>query len=284
MSRRFCMHALTLVSLLLLGGASPGYGEPGATANSSTIEQDVAECLRLFKTGTAEDFCVALRVKLHVSPSDSAFNAMAEKVASMRKQVPATYGKPLGEVELVRKETMGESLLRLTYVERCANNLATWRFLFIRPERDWRIHSITLDKEPPFMSVTSDIDDAKARQTAQAAMDKLRTEDLKGFCTILRDDLIVKDWFDSAEEKLETVRRPFSIHLGKPLGKIEYLGKVVAGHSCVRYTFLEMWERGAVAWSLVFYRAPDNWHFRAFESTTEIDMAIPSSQGLSPDR
>jgi hypothetical protein len=56
----------------------------------------------------------------------------------LRDAMTARYGKSTGELELIRKEMIGNSLVRFTYLEKLERGPVVWRFIFYRVDGGWK--------------------------------------------------------------------------------------------------------------------------------------------------
>jgi len=61
-----------------------------------------------------------------------------EGLSSLRAKAIAVQGKPLGEVELVRTEAVGQSVVRFVYLEKCERGAHIWKFTLYRAAREWK--------------------------------------------------------------------------------------------------------------------------------------------------
>lgn len=55
-------------------------------------------------------------------------------------------GKPLGEVEWVRTDAIGPSLIRLVYLQKCSEDALVWKFTFYRVNGEWKWLDMNLDQ------------------------------------------------------------------------------------------------------------------------------------------
>ncbi len=76
----------------------------------------------------------------------SKFDALRDATLEQRKSFAARYGKVVG-FELVREEQVSDFLIRLTYVEKRANNLLRWQFTFYRATADWKLNAFKWDDD-----------------------------------------------------------------------------------------------------------------------------------------
>jgi hypothetical protein len=92
--------------------------------------------------GAFEDFR-----RWFASPADS-LSGLEVAYKSQREVATLAFGKPLGEVEFVREEFVGNSLLRLIYLEKFERNAIVWRLTYYRPNGQWFLHTLSWDDKP----------------------------------------------------------------------------------------------------------------------------------------
>ncbi len=76
-----------------------------------------------------------------IVPPDE-FDAMALNSKSQRGQFGARYGTPVG-YEFIAQKKMGDSLLRLIYVEKTERHALPWTFVFYRGPKGWVLNSFS---------------------------------------------------------------------------------------------------------------------------------------------
>jgi hypothetical protein len=81
------------------------------------------------------------------SPADS-LSSLEITYKSQREVATLAFGKPLGEVEFIREELVGRSLLRLIYLEKFERNAIVWRMTYYRPNQEWFLHTLSWDDKP----------------------------------------------------------------------------------------------------------------------------------------
>ena len=74
------------------------------------------------------------------------FDTLLQTTMTQRSTIAPRFGSSLG-YELVRSETVGDSLLRFTYIEKTERHVLRWLFRFYKPEDVWIINSLEWDDE-----------------------------------------------------------------------------------------------------------------------------------------
>ncbi|WP_018608417.1 hypothetical protein [Uliginosibacterium gangwonense] len=79
-------------------------------------------------------------MKPYVVISESEFQGSLLQSKSQRDQFGSRYGKPLG-YEFIAEKKAGESILRLTYIEKTARHALPWAFIFYKTPTGWVLNS-----------------------------------------------------------------------------------------------------------------------------------------------
>lgn len=87
-------------------------------------------------------------LKNHTPLSEAEFNSLEALAKSQRDVVIGRYGQPLGEVEFAGKEMVGESLLRLAYLEKFERHALAWRLDFYRGPKGWLLTGLSWNNNP----------------------------------------------------------------------------------------------------------------------------------------
>ncbi|HEV3384273.1 MAG TPA: hypothetical protein VG097_05625 [Gemmata sp.] len=77
-----------------------------------------------------------------VFTSDRSFAELS--LTSNYQKAIAQLGKPCGEMELVRTEAIGQSLVRFVYLEKCEGGAAVWKFSFYCAGGEWKWQDYSL--------------------------------------------------------------------------------------------------------------------------------------------
>lgn len=80
-----------------------------------------------------------------------------QKVAESRGLLRGAIGPGEDRIEFVKAQTIGDSFVRLIYLEHHVGSAVVWRFVFYRPRNEWRMINMTWDGnlEPLFQDVPS---------------------------------------------------------------------------------------------------------------------------------
>lgn len=68
---------------------------------------------------------------------------MKQTLKLQRDEFAKHQGRPIGDVELVRTETIGKSFLRLTYLDKFERHAMLWQFVFYRNADGWKLQGLT---------------------------------------------------------------------------------------------------------------------------------------------
>lgn len=68
-----------------------------------------------------------------------------QKISESRGVLRTTLGPGEDNVEFVKTQTIGSSLVRLIYLEHRAGGAVAWRFTLYRPRNEWRLIGMTWD-------------------------------------------------------------------------------------------------------------------------------------------
>jgi hypothetical protein len=78
--------------------------------------------------------------------SQGELDALLSTTVNQRATVAERFGESLGYA-FVRRETLGGSLLRLTYMELTERHALRWAFLFYKPDNTWTLNSVIWDDD-----------------------------------------------------------------------------------------------------------------------------------------
>ena len=108
----------------------------------------------LTPTGIAESFLARLG-KGEVEPAyqqlfaGSPLAAQPTQLQMLKSQTESAlsiFGKALG-FELYKQEKFGESLVRLTYVQRLERHPLVWKFWVYRPGSEWQVNAVVFNDQ-----------------------------------------------------------------------------------------------------------------------------------------
>jgi len=92
-------------------------------------------------------------MKPYVVLHESEFQSSALASQSQREQFGARYGKTVG-FEFIGQKKLGESLVRLTYIEKTEKHALPWLFYFYRTPGGWVLNSFIWNDQMPQLFVT----------------------------------------------------------------------------------------------------------------------------------
>lgn len=72
----------------------------------------------------------------HASIDWGELNALTKHVSESYRARPAGFGDPLGYV-YVKHESLGDTVLRVTFIEKFKRKPLQWEFFFYKPAQDW---------------------------------------------------------------------------------------------------------------------------------------------------
>jgi hypothetical protein len=99
----------------------------------------------LEKGGTMAAFAA---MKPYTIIPGSEFDSIALASKSQREQFGARFGKTVG-FEFIGQKKLGESLIRLTYIEKTEKHAFPWRFYFYKTPSGWALNSFLWNDQMP---------------------------------------------------------------------------------------------------------------------------------------
>ena len=87
-------------------------------------------------------------MKPYVLIPESEFQSLALASKSQRDQFGARYGKTIG-YEFIGQRKLGESLIRLTYIEKTEKHALPWMFYFYKTPSGWALNSFSWNDRMP---------------------------------------------------------------------------------------------------------------------------------------
>lgn len=94
------------------------------------------------KVGSGDLAGAFANMKAYVIVPADEFDATALNSRSQRSQYGARYGAPVG-FEFIAQKKMGDSLLRLIYIEKTERHALPWTFVFYRGPKGWVLNSFS---------------------------------------------------------------------------------------------------------------------------------------------
>jgi len=68
------------------------------------------------------------------------------KIVDQRKAIATRYGKPVG-VQFLDQKSVGDTVIRLQYLEKFENHFIRWQFYFYKPTSRWQFNSFNMDDQ-----------------------------------------------------------------------------------------------------------------------------------------
>lgn len=133
---------LFLVSLCLLGLVGLAQG---ATLRSPEEAKELAEKI-LARAAVSDPNGILLVIKPYWPFPESELEALVAQTARQRQGLEHRLGKSVG-FALVRRETLADLFLRLTYIEKLDNTGLRWIFMFYKVKDAWKFHSFSWDED-----------------------------------------------------------------------------------------------------------------------------------------
>jgi hypothetical protein len=142
MTRRYALP-FAAISLVLLG-----LHLATLTASDSAAEDDSARQLAdeaMAKLKESDIPGMAAVVSRMGSGQETKAAEFQSVYSGMRNIIEVRCGNPLGEVEFIRKEAVGRSLVRYIYVEKFERSVMVWRISFYRSPQGWILRGLNWD-------------------------------------------------------------------------------------------------------------------------------------------
>jgi hypothetical protein len=139
---------LVLMSLWLFAAlAQPAIAPLGTEEEARALAEAVMQEI------VAGEYQAAIeKLKPYWPFPEAELDELIATTVDQRSRLEPRFGTSLGH-KLVQRETVGDALLRLTYLERTDRQVLRWLFLFYRPTDTWILNSISWDDdvEPLFL-------------------------------------------------------------------------------------------------------------------------------------
>ncbi|MGE3540706.1 MAG: hypothetical protein AB7N91_25115 [Candidatus Tectimicrobiota bacterium] len=134
--------SLSLASLMLLIGV--GLVQSATLRNPEEAKELAEKILGRAVVGDTESIATVL--KPHWSFPEQELDTLVAQTTRQRQQLVHRLGKSIG-FALVRRETLADTFMRLTYVEKLENTGLRWSFLFYKAKDTWKFHSFSWDED-----------------------------------------------------------------------------------------------------------------------------------------
>ena len=154
--------ALVCFPLLVIQGAnslrltavaketSPEFNQPRRLANEAMT--------KIKENDIHGAFASLAEVALFNAPQ---IDAAADQVLKTRDGLNQVWGKPIGEVEFVRIESIGKSFVRFVYLEKYQRHAMVWKLTFYQAG-DWKLQDVNWDANPQVLGALFQPDSALA--------------------------------------------------------------------------------------------------------------------------
>lgn len=122
--------------LLILPVAAPAWAE------ELKSERDLKPlATKAMEKAAKGDFVGALDViKPYVAIPEAEFQTVASKSKARRDQIASRVGAPIG-YEFIGQKKVGDSLIRLTYIEKTEKHALPWVFFFYKTKSGWIVNN-----------------------------------------------------------------------------------------------------------------------------------------------
>jgi hypothetical protein len=85
-------------------------------------------------------------IKPYIVTSEAELQAAAQNSETQRVQLAEKYGAPIG-YEFIGQKKVGESLIRIIYIEKLEKQALIWAFYFYKSKNGWVINSFVWDDQ-----------------------------------------------------------------------------------------------------------------------------------------
>jgi len=92
----------------------------------------------------------AILTKRSIWPQ-SEITGVEESLKKQRVSLASRYGKSLGAVEFISRDTVGQSFVRYVFLEKLERHAYVWRLTFYRGPKEWLVSDVNCDDKPQFL-------------------------------------------------------------------------------------------------------------------------------------
>ena len=125
-----------------LFGRGAAYASAAPDASAKAIPEAL---MNKIKAGDMESFASASRGYMYTIP-DAEFAVFRANLNDFREQCAKSYGKSLGEFELIREQSAGPTAGRLIYLEKFEKGGVAWYFQMYHSTDGWKLASVHWDR------------------------------------------------------------------------------------------------------------------------------------------
>ena len=146
MRKEIALGVVALVVIAIIGGFWRPSRADETTPSRDEALQQAEQAIDRLRHDDVEGMMRLLKEQLVLPLPD--FDRTREMCETHRRLHAQRHGKSLGEVELVRRESVGESFTRFTYLERCERHAIVWRLGYYRTPDGWKLNEFEWDDKP----------------------------------------------------------------------------------------------------------------------------------------
>lgn len=139
------LAAASIPIVLVLVWQSPEAGEQAPATAGKTPEEICASIMSVVGNGDF-DGAVKLIETAAVEFPELEFISFQQKSVKFRAILNQTHGDTIG-AEFVRRMTLGDSWVRIVYLEKLEKYSLVWIFDFYRPKNEWLLRNFTFSDE-----------------------------------------------------------------------------------------------------------------------------------------
>jgi hypothetical protein len=92
----------------------------------------------------------AVLIKKSIWPQNE-IAGVEESLKKQRQSLAPRYGKSLGAVEFIARETVGQSFVRYVFLEKLEKHAYVWRLTFYRGVKEWLLSDVNCDDKPLYL-------------------------------------------------------------------------------------------------------------------------------------
>lgn len=222
-------------------------------------------------------------------PDANAIPNFVEEASAKLQATAPVYGKPTGW-EFLRERRVGDTMLRLGYLQRFENYAVSWELSLLRSPDGWLLRQVDFDDtlDPLFVAIDcarvapkAGTQDGlgktegfqrleQARDALDAVMAAHGRHDTAGATRALDAFPGNMERFQELFTRWPTTRSPI-VHAEDMALGIERMLDARVGQSVARYTYLHRFRQDAVHWTAMLYRRPQGWALVNLSFSTDMD-------------
>ena len=121
-----------------LFGRGAAYASAAPDASAKAIPEALMNKL---KAGEVDSFASGVRGNMATIP-DAEFAVFKANLTEFRALCAKSYGTSLGEFELIREQSAGQTMVRLIYLEKFEKGGVAWDFQMYHSPDGWKLSSV----------------------------------------------------------------------------------------------------------------------------------------------